>query len=252
MKFRPIVLSISGYDPSGGAGLLADIKTLEQNKVYGLGVATAFTIQNESEFESVEWISKDKILKQIEIVLRKSKVDYVKIGLIENAQTLKSIISYLKDFNPKVSIIWDPVLKASAGFDFHSQENLQKWQDCVSDLFLITPNWEEIKWLSGKSDSQEGAKYLSEKCHVYLKGGHNPEKPGHDYIFPLANTIKPFNLKPRSKEVFQKHGSGCVFASAITAYLSKGLTLNRSSLFAKEYITRFLLSNPTLLGYHKF
>ena len=263
-KTRPTVLTIAGYDPSAGAGLLADIKTFESNKVYGIGVVSALTWQNESEFERVEWISAEKIISQIEILLRKSKVDYVKIGLVENVDTLTSIVKYLKSYNPKIRIVWDPILKASAGFDFHQNSNLKVWQDLLPHLYLITPNWEEIAWLSGGKEGLEAAKELAQHCHVFLKGGHNSEKLGYDYLVVSRqlsvvsqeferNTqyaIQTTTFKPKAKNVAPKHGSGCVLSSALTAFLARGFREQKACLLAKEYVTRFLTSNQTLLGFH--
>jgi hydroxymethylpyrimidine/phosphomethylpyrimidine kinase len=271
-KTRPTVLTIAGYDPSAGAGLLADIKTFESNKVYGIGVVSALTWQNESKFERVEWISAEKMISQIEILLRKSEVEYVKIGLIENVETLSSVVHYLKNYNPKIRIVWDPILKASAGFDFHQNSNLKAWQDLLPHLYLITPNWQEIAWLSGGKEGHEAAKELAQHCKIFLKGGHNSEKLGYDYLVvsrqllvvshqssenslqPERNTnyaIRTTTFRPKAKNVAPKHGSGCVLSSALTAFLARGFSEHKSCLLAKEYVTRFLLSNPTLLGFHK-
>ncbi|MBC7389275.1 MAG: hydroxymethylpyrimidine/phosphomethylpyrimidine kinase [Opitutaceae bacterium] len=254
MKSRPVVLSIAGFDPSGGAGLLADIKTFEQNKVYGLGVVSALTWQNESEFEKVEWLSVEKIKSQIEILLRKSKIEYAKIGLIENASTLSEIIEFLKNNNPKIKIIWDPVIKASAGMNFHSSSENNVWKKCLNEMFLITPNWTEAIWLTGEIDPLKGSADLSKLTNVYLKGGHNPDKPGYDYVFTHNSQLSAytFSLRPKSKDVKAKHGSGCVFAAALTALLARGFPLKKASMMAKEYVTRYLTSNPTMLGFHHF
>ena len=264
-RTRPTVLTIAGYDPSAGAGILADIKTFESNKVYGIGVLSALTWQNESEFESVEWISAERIISQIEILLRKSEVEYVKVGLIENVETLKSVVHYLKNHNPKIRIVWDPILKASAGFDFHQNSNLKAWQDLLPHLYLIIPNWQEIAWLSGGKEGLEAAKELAQHCNVFLKGGHNSEKLGYDYLVvtrqssvisqePSHNTqydIRTTTFRPKAKNVAPKHGSGCVLSSALTAFLARGFRDQKACLLAKEYVTRFLQSNPTLLGFHK-
>ena len=254
MKSRPVVLSVAGFDPSGGAGLLADIKTFEQNKVYGLGVVSALTWQNESEFEKVEWLSVEKVISQIEILLRKSKIEYAKIGLIENTSALSAIIEFLKNYNPKIKIIWDPVIKASAGMNFHSLSENTSWIKCLNDIFLITPNWSEASWLSGQIDPIQAGSELSKFTNVYLKGGHNPDKPGHDYVFTQNSELDTFSysFRPKIKDVKAKHGSGCVFAAALTALLARGLPLKMASLLAKEYVTRYLISNPTLLGFHHF
>lgn len=264
-RTRPTVLTIAGYDPSAGAGLLADIKTFESNKVYGIGVVSALTWQNESEFERVEWISAEKIISQIEILFRKSKVEYVKIGLIENVETFSSVVHYLKNYNSTIRIVWDPILKASAGFDFHQNSNLKAWQDLLPHLYLITPNWQEIAWLSSGKEGLEAAKELAQYCNIFLKGGHNSEKLGYDYLVVSCqlsvdshqlerNTqyaIHTTTFKPKAIDVTPKHGSGCVLSSALTAFLARGFREQKACLLAKEYVTRFLLSNPTLLGYHK-
>jgi len=264
-KKRPTVLTIAGYDPSAGAGILADIKTFESNKVYGIGVVSALTWQNESEFERVEWVSVDKIISQIEILLRTSKVEYVKIGLIENVETLSCVVRYLKNYNPKIRIVWDPILKASAGFDFHQNSNLKTWQNLLPYLYLITPNWQEIAWFSGGKEGLDAAKELAQHCHVFLKGGHNSEKLGYDYLVVSrqssvvsnqleGNTIYDLHtttFRPKAINIAPKHGSGCVLSSAITAFFARGYHEEKACLLAKGYVTRFLSSNPTLLGFHK-
>src|SRR5580704_12896311 len=123
LKPRSYVLSISGFDPSGGAGMLADIKTFESNKVYGLGVISANTLQNDEEFTKVDWIPVDKIIEQIDILKKRFEFEYVKIGLIESLEVLNTIISYLTSHVSHPKIIWDPILKASAGFEFHKEVN---------------------------------------------------------------------------------------------------------------------------------
>src|ERR1700757_2780075 len=118
---RKYVLSIAGFDPSGGAGILADIKTFEGNKVYGLGVISANTFQNDKEFKKVDWIPVEKIIEQIDILKTRFEFEYVKIGLIENLEVLNVIISHLTSHIPHLNIIWDPILKASAGYEFHKE-----------------------------------------------------------------------------------------------------------------------------------
>ena len=100
-KERSCVLSIAGFDPSGGAGILADIKTFEQNKVLGMGVVTSLTFQNDSEFDGVKWIDTNESIKQIEVLTRKYKFEFVKIGMIKDLETLSAVISRLKtNFGP--------------------------------------------------------------------------------------------------------------------------------------------------------
>ena len=128
----------------------------------------------------------------------------------------------------------------------------------LSHLYLITPNWQEIAWLSGGKEGLVAAKELAKYCHVFLKGGHNSEKLGYDYLvvsrqlLVVSNqTERTTTFKPKAKDVTPKHGSGCVLSSALTAFLALGFRNQKACLLAKEYVTRFLTSNQTLLGYHK-
>ena len=116
---RPYVLSIAGFDPSGGAGILADIKTMEALQVQGFGVATSLTYQNENAFLGLHWISLERIIAQLKPLISIYPISVVKIGLIESPTVLQGLLNYLKENLPSVRIVWDPILRASAGFDFH-------------------------------------------------------------------------------------------------------------------------------------
>lgn len=246
-KERPCALSIAGFDPSGGAGLLADIKTFEQHKVQGMGVVTGLTFQNDSVFDEVQWIQTNEITRQIEVLTRKFKFEFVKVGMIKDLDTLAVLISLLRASNSK--LIWDPILKASAGFEIHKGFEKEKLVSILKNLYLITPNTDEIKILSGETDEMKGAKLLSNYCNVFLKGGHSEKNKGKDFLFTTDGNVFPFRPKKISEN--RKHGSGCVLSSAITANLALGTHLQRSCLKAKDYVTKFLTSTKTLLGYHK-
>lgn len=249
MKARPTVLSIAGFDPSGGAGVLADIKTFEQHKVLGISVITGLTIQNDSEFDGVKWIETNEIVKQIEILTRKFKFLFVKVGMVENLQSLEAIISFCRQQTADCRLIWDPIIKASTGFEIHKSIDKKKVIDICKSIYLITPNLDEIRILSGENDEMEGARGLSKYCNVFLKGGHSKGKQGRDHLFTAEGKVFPYKAKIISEA--GKHGSGCVLSSAITANLANGLSLQRACLKGKDYVTKFLMSNKTLLGYHK-
>jgi hydroxymethylpyrimidine/phosphomethylpyrimidine kinase len=247
-KIRPLVLSIAGLDPSGGAGLLADVKTFEANKVYGFGIASANTFQNDIEFEKVEWIKPEIIIEQFEILQRRFKIDFVKVGLIENFEILFGLVAALKRKNAETKIIWDPILKASAGLEFHKRPDQKLLENICKEIHLITPNVPESKKLGSSEDPAENARTLSKFCNVFLKGGHDEKNKGRDFLFIKEG--KEFSFKPKTKEKVEKHGSGCVLSSAITANLAKGFKIHPACLRAKDYTTGFLLSNKSLLGYH--
>ena len=245
---RPYVLSIAGFDPSGGAGVLADIKTFEANKVMGLGVCTSITIQNESEFDSLTWVSVEEIKKQIHILTKKYAISFVKIGLIESFDVLVEIIECLKAENSLIKIIWDPILKASAGFDFHRHIETKLLNQILNEIYLITPNLPEAQILFQDIHIK---KYLTENhlnTHVLLKGGHSNDDFATDILFSQLQTIEIVSPK---LPYTAKHGSGCVLSSAITAHLAKGETLENACRNAKKYIKKYLQSTDTLLGIHR-
>lgn len=245
---RPYVLSIAGHDPSGGAGILADIKTFEANKAFGLGVASAITFQNENTFKGVNWIDIADIKNQADLLISAYKIEYVKIGLVSSIEVLKAMIDHLKNKIPGVKIIWDPIMKATAGFEFHQVLGEKQVENILKEIFLITPNHDEAADLTGLR-LEEALHFMSRYTHVYYKGGHHPEKPALDVL--LTKEGKQFSFRPRTLSPYSKHGSGCVFSAALTAHLAKGFPLHKACLKSKSYTEQFIHSNPTRLGYHK-
>ena len=248
-KLRPTVLSIAGVDPSGGAGLMADIKTFEANRVYGLGIASAMTCQHDTSFKAVDWIPLTKIMEQVELLKERFSIHAIKIGLIESLNVLDQLLTQLSVSLPKALVIWDPVLKASAGHTFHSEIDLELMRQICKKIYLLTPNIPEAMQLGSKNDAIENSKELRAYCNIYLKGGHSENQKGKDYLFMREG--KSFSFNPKQKNVTPKHGSGCVLSAAITSNLAKDMKLHASCLNAKTYSLRFLTSNNTLLGYHK-
>lgn len=239
-------ISIAGHDASGGAGVLADVKTFEQCGVHGFGVISALTFQNDVEFEGVDWIAPEKIIRQIEMLLRRFKVQYVKIGLIENLDVLQEIIGYLQQQIGHVRIVFDPVLKASAGYLFHDADFAARIKNLLPQLYCMTPNIPEATRIFGENTLHQTLQ--SQPCHIYLKGGHTDEDIINDYLFTSDNEYRFFNKRIPNGE---KHGSGCVLSAALTAYLSLGMDIVTASRMANQYTQRFLASNPSLLGHHQ-
>ncbi len=233
---RPYCLSIAGFDPCGGAGVLADIKTFEQLLVQGLGVSSALTFQNDETFEGVQWIPFSDIQKQLE-PLKKYPVKVAKIGLIESLEILDQLVDLLNQLFPKIKIIWDPVIKASAGYAFHTDSKVGK--TLAKKITLITPNQMEYDQLQ---------LHQQRNCAVLLKGGHRENVKGLDTLFLSEKQIDFIGELLDSSAA--KHGSGCVLSSAIAANLALGESLPKACRKAKEYVEDFLVSNQTNLGYH--
>ncbi|SMC86244.1 hydroxymethylpyrimidine/phosphomethylpyrimidine kinase [Pedobacter africanus] len=247
-QLRPYVMSLAGFDPSAGAGILADIKCFEQLQVYGFGVCTALTIQTDDAFLKNDWLDARQIIDQTVPLLDKFEIKACKIGLIKDLDTLHEVLDFLKLKAPAIKIVLDPVWKASTGYTFHHwDEGLKKMIPVLNQLDLITPNYPEMQALAGEAIPQEAAKIWSAYCPVLLKGGHISTAAGTDYLFE-ARGLRV--LDPDAGQVYQKHGSGCVLSAVITAELAKGSDLYAACLLAKKYIEQFLNSSPSLLGYH--
>ncbi len=247
---RPIVLTIAGFDPTGGAGTLADIKALENHKVLGLAVITANTIQTEENVLAVSWEKQDFVLQQLTTILNHYKPEVVKIGIVQNCQNLLLYINLIKDKYPSTQIVWDPVFKATGSFSFTDNADEATLHSILNLIDVITPNYLEIHDLvQSKKDALEKACELSQYCTVILKGGHNENALGFDYLIQKGN-IQTY--APKKLSDFPKHGSGCVLSSVIAANLALGEPIEYAMYNAKRYMEKYLESNHTLLGYHAF
>ena len=245
---RPYVLTIAGFDPSGGAGLLADVKTFEQHRVYGLAINTGNSIQTENVFYEMQWTDLEFVLRSMETLFENYDIKAAKIGIVPSLDYLKEIIFAIKRLSPKTKIVWDTVLKSTTEFDFMTINNRLILTDILNKIDLITPNFNEILQLSSeKINADTIASALSEYCAVFLKGGHRPEEIGTDYLFTEKEVVM---LSPKHTFLSEKHGSGCVLSSAITANIALEQDLKTACSNAKNYIEDFLLSNQTKLGFH--
>ena len=244
---RPYALTIAGFDPSAGAGLLADVKTLEASGVYGLGVCTALTVQNDVAFERVRWVPAAEIREQLQILLARFPFDFVKIGLVESLPQLLELVGWLKGQNPRLQIVWDPVLKATAGYEFHPPTDPNLLRALCSEMALITPNQPEMLRLWPAESAEAAAVTVGAFCPVLLKGGHAEGEFSTDVL--MEDGRRHAFSTPRLPHG-AKHGSGCVLSAAVLAGLAKGQNLVEACQVGKDYVSAFLASNDSLLGYH--
>lgn len=241
---RPFVISIAGYDPSGGAGLLADVKTMEQLKVQAVGVCTAMTLQTESLCLSLNWQPLEEIVKSIDVLMKNYPAQVIKIGVVNNAMMLTEIVEMIRSNNHKTKIIWDPVLKSTSEFSFFDVNTIPDLENVLKQIDLITPNYHEYQVL------KEHHLFTQESsCSVLIKGGHRKDKVGTDI---LIENGKEITIQPNDETsvFYPKHGSGCVLSAAIASYLALGENMKEACRKGKLYIEQFLKSNPSLLGYH--
>jgi len=244
---RPFVLTIAGLDPSGGAGILADIKTFEQHKVNGFAISTANTIQTENQFYEIQWTDLSFVIRSIETLFLNYKISVVKIGILSSLYDLSKIVSTIKLLSPSTKIVWDPVLKSTTKFEFLNIKDYLDLNNIISKIHLLTPNYHEIEILFPGFISKNYGKENQISTHILLKGGHNETALGTDLLF-LKNEI--LELSPSNKECFEKHGSGCVLSSAIASNLALNQTLSEACKNAKNYIENYLSSTSTLIGHH--
>lgn len=245
---NPTVLVIAGFDPSGGAGIIADAKTLETIGVHGIFVQSCNTVQNATAFSQCYWTAEAVIWDQLELILKSYTPQTIKIGVIKDVTFLKFLLEVLKTKLPKAKIIWDPIVQSSSGFDFHSQKHfMDMTAKCLREIDLITPNFFEVRSFSQTNDFKDALSNLTTQCHVYLKGGHRKEL-GVDELYQRDKPKKVYH--PTQKHCSEKHGSGCVLSSAIAAYYAIGGDWEESCRLAKVYVERYLASNNTLVGTH--
>ncbi|NJB81939.1 hydroxymethylpyrimidine/phosphomethylpyrimidine kinase [Wenyingzhuangia aestuarii] len=242
------ILTIAGFDPSSGAGITSDIKTFEAHNFYGLSVCTAVTVQNDIDFKNCHWIPTDLILKQIETLFERFKINIVKIGIIQSWEVLSLVLDKLHSLNSEIKIVLDPIIKATAGFDFHTEENQDLLDKIWGQCYIITPNYDEIQLLYPNLDIDDTLEHISNKTNIYLKGGHREDKKGWDELYHSG--IVMVNIPPNVDKVFDKHGSGCVLSSSLACNLALEQELEDACKLAKYYVERFLNSNESLLGTH--
>lgn len=235
---RPFVLSIAGIDPSAGAGLLADIKTLEQHKVAGLGVATCITMQNHVSFSGIHWFNFDLVKRQINSLFEAYDIIIAKIGVVPNWEFMNLVVDELIAHQPRIKIIIDPILVASSGYKFCDPPLDVLRDEILRKIYLLTPNQLEFDSLFGTDEETF--------CHVLLKSFRNAED-GTDILIERNGDLISFEAQSMGTE---KHGSGCVLSSSIAANLALGKTLEKSIRDSKRYIEKYLSDNNTLIAHH--
>ncbi len=246
---RPFVLSIGGFDPSGGAGVLADVKTFEACGVQGLAVVSANTIQTDCEFLSMHPVPFAEVTDQLKVLLKRFDPRVVKIGLVPDFNQLLDVLELLEGR----TIVWDSVLKATAGFSFHENTDRKTIMNILQKVTVITPNWNEATKLfdlSGlsKNEIEEKLTSISQEteCAILLKGGHMETTKASDFLF---DGDRKFVFEGKRFGGYDKHGTGCMLSSAIAAGIAKGIELSEACGNAKIFVEERMLSNKSLLAY---
>lgn len=229
----PVVLSIAGSDPSAGAGIQQDLKTITNIGCYGATVITALTSQNTMGVQGVMPVPANVVESQLRSIFDDMSVRVIKIGMIPNTEVADVIIRVLKEEckNRNTPIVLDPIMLSTSGTRLMSEDCIST---VVAELFplctLVTPNIPEHNFLKEKFD-------LSCINALLLKGGHADGSEMTDtLIINSDNTHVSFST-PRI-DSRNLHGTGCTLSSAIASYMAKGHSLIESVKFAKSYITK--------------
>lgn len=246
-----VALTIAGSDPSGGAGVQADMKTMSALGVYACSAITSLTVQNTIGVESVYQVEPIAVRKQIESVLDDMCPVAVKIGMLDSAEVVKAVCDALSGRQID-NIILDPVMVSSSGKSLLSAEALSVMRErLLPKCSLVTPNIPEAEILAGMKivddDSRVVAahKILSYGMEaVLIKGGHSESTIKKDLLLQTGKAEKWFSMP--EVETKNTHGTGCTLSSAICSYLALGEPLDEAVRKAKEYVYKALVEGANV------
>lgn len=241
-------LTIAGSDPSGGAGIQADLKTFHQFGVYGEAVITLITVQNTQRVSRVETLSAELVRQQIEAAVSDIPPAAAKTGALGNVQIVEAVAEAARSF--RFPLIVDPVMLSKHGAILIAEKAQEALKSrLLTHAFLVTPNIPEAEALTGmilrsESDMQTaGERLLDIGCKaVLIKGGHKEGEP----IDVLCTPGDAVTFAGRRVQTTRTHGTGCTYSAAITALLALGYDLHESVQHAKAFIQRAIETAPAL------
>lgn len=245
-----VVLSIAGSDPSGGAGIQADLKTLSALGVYAASVITALTVQNTCGVSRVVCVEPEVVEAQIRAVVSDLRPSVIKVGMVGSQAVLEAIVRTLRDVAGGVPLIVDPILKSSSGADL-MEPAAQAYFCChfLPLVTLLTPNLPETAALTGlpvesAADVRRAAARLLDMGPeaVLIKGGHacGPQKQDVLFWHAADGSLQHAAFEAPAVATRNTHGTGCTLSSAIAAYRARGLFWPEAVAGAKQYITQAL------------
>lgn len=230
-KQERVALTIAGSDPSGGAGIQADLKTFAVTGVYGGAVISCLTVQNTQGVFAIQPVEPGLVKKQLEAVLNDLNVTHIKIGMLGSAAVAESLSETLKNYSGE--LIYDPVLVSSSGYALIDEQG----RDVISSQLLplctvLTPNTPELSALSGSQCSTKDAlvdaskkifQHSKKLRSIIITGGHSERE--NDLISDVLLTNRGLNHAPDYMEISHPriasrntHGTGCTFSAAFTAH----------------------------------
>lgn len=259
----PIALTIAGHDPSGGAGLLADVKSFSALGCYGMAVMTALTAQNTCGVKAVYQIPTAAVANQLAALLEDSHIAAIKLGMLFNSEIIRTLVQVFENYQVwgRIPLVLDPVMVAKSGDYLLLPAAIE---DLVTLLLpkadIITPNLREAEVLLGHkgeavsdySDAKmvtmaEALIGLGAKS-VLLKGGHLTGASADDYFHQPGPGERGYGEWLRAERITtaNTHGTGCSLAAAITAHLALGYDLTHAVKAAKSYIHQAIEAGQNL------
>jgi hydroxymethylpyrimidine/phosphomethylpyrimidine kinase len=253
-NFTPTVLTISGSDTYGGAGLQIDIKTIHALGGYALSAPTALTSQNSTGVKDVFYVPSEVFEKQLGVLLEDIQVDAVKIGMLANRDIIEILIRTIDKYQLK-NIVLDTVLVSSSGKNLLEPDAIDIMKrELFPRVDVITPNIPEVHTLLGSNlyrGKKEEVKATAKQFFnlgvnaVLLKGGHSEDTDSvTDYLAEKTDSITTHSSK--RVETTHTHGTGCLLSSAIATYLASGHILEKSVSLSKQFIYERLCASAKL------
>lgn len=245
------VLSIAGLDPSGGAGLLADIKTISALGGYACGITTALTVQNTLGVSSVEPVDATLVTAQIKAVLDDMDIAAIKVGMLANDKIIAVVCDQLIAHPDKYIMVVDPVFKSSSGATLLNENGVEILSKRLLPLTtLLTPNIAEAEVLSGmavktKDHMLDAAKKLMDMGakNVLVTGGH---LSGNEAIDVLLTPQGSHIFSCEMLDASNTHGTGCALSSAIATLLAQGKSMLEAVEGGKNYVYEAIKTAPNI------
>jgi len=236
----PILLTVAGFDPCCGAGTVADLKTFAAHGCYGVAAITSMTVQNTQGVEAVHNTPSAELRGQLEILVKDCEIAAVKIGMLGNRGNAVVIGEFL-DAHKFAHVILDPVMKSSSGTELLDAGGVKYvTTELMKRASVFTPNVPEAEVLTGLeikdvSAMEAAARKLVEMGAqaVIVKGGHMERAV--DVVFDGSELVQLGGDRVKTENM---HGTGCTFASALTAQLAAGRGLIEAATLAKAYVTK--------------
>jgi hydroxymethylpyrimidine/phosphomethylpyrimidine kinase len=248
----PVVLTIAGFDPSAGAGITADIKTIAAHGCYGVACITAITVQSTSAVRRVEPLDPELITETLAELLADFEIAAVHIGMLGSAGVAKAIADFLGGTEIS-NVVLDPVLKSSSGAALLDAKGTKILMDKLIPLScVVTPNVDEAAALTGlEVQDMDGMKAAATRLHemgaraVVITGGHL-DKAIDLLSFRTENGVQHEVFRAERLQSNSTHGTGCAFSTAITCHLALNRGLAEATLLAKTYVSAAIASAQPL------